>query len=740
MDEHVSDSEGEQDLVQIRHKVSVPTDSISSFPVKPVASTKDSISSFSSVALPTRPKPKPIWKGAPAAPSVTPAVDDSYSGMSASERVKMRGRAASTIDSSFTSVARNYIPSEILEISSDSDDELAMAKDKKVRHKALSSGSALATSSSNGPPMPSPRQAVPKRPTLPLPFPHASSPLPPSDPFPHSTASTRYQVDGEEFVPPIAILPVASVDHSSSPTSGREEIPKSKKVKLKLPEPPPSDHVDELDDFEGESGKSRDAMMLPPPILGVSSAAAGPSTGPARETPIGAPLAKAPKKSRKKESVVEGEKPAKKPRAKKTKPEEGGGEKPKKKGKGKEKEKEKVFRSSEFIPDDADDDEPVAGPPPVHSLMDVDVDAPGPSGLKPISVVSIPDSQPDEELPLLIGEKRKRPDKEDEDAADRASEGKAKTMEKKSKKAKTPATIVDKTKKRPAKKVKGRVVMSEEEDGTGAEADSMVIDSAAPTSDIAPLAHTVVSESVVADERRVENAKPAKTKKAKKTVVPDSDGEGETREENVRPVKKRNTKVVVSNSASEGEGDDRFQNKPNENSPPRTSSESQVENDVKNKPPQKEHLEHTPKPSIASKYTIAPRTKSTPMAELIRRVNSRPGSPFPVVVSRRSSVGGAVSASNPGTPSTSYSPYHKFSRSALSRIAPLHPNRRTPPPPLPPPPPKPKTKKEKEREERWEEEMIEAIGGWDEWKLLSEQEQKAAKRAKWARELEGYED
>ncbi|KAJ7364221.1 hypothetical protein DFH08DRAFT_681142 [Mycena albidolilacea] len=123
------------------------------------------------------------------------------------------------------------------------------------------------------------------------------------------------------------------------------------------------------------------------------------------------------------------------------------------------------------------------------------------------------------------------------------------------------------------------------------------------------------------------------------------------------------------------------------------------------------------------------------MAELIRRVSARPGSPFPVVA-RRGSLGGGA-GSNPGTPTTTYSPHHKFSRSALSRIAPLHPNRRTPPPPLPPPPPKPKTKKEKEREERWEEEMIEAVGGWDDWKLLSEQEQKAAKRAKWARELGG---
>jgi hypothetical protein len=337
----------------------------------------------------------------------------------------------------------------------------------------------------------------------------------------------------------------------------------------------------------------------------------------------------------------------------------------------------------------------------------------------------------------LIGEKRKRVDEEEDDSAfGNATNVKAKTTEKKSKKAKLATAKVDKTKKKgPAKRAKGRTVMSDDEGGgPGGEVDAMVVDLHGPSSSVAP---PPLSESEAGDETREENVKPAKKKKAKKTVVSDS----------------------------EGEGDDAFQNKPNvsdfdfprrpqstrhaqENSPPRTSSKSQVENTI-TKPaptsPKKKNVEETPKPavpSIASNYTIASRTKSTPMAELIRRVNSRPGSPFPVVMSRRSSLGGAAAstASNPGTPTTTYSPYHKFSRSALSRIAPLHPNRRTPPPPLPPPPPKPKTKKEKEREERWEEEMIETVGGWDDWKLLSEQEQKAARRAKWARELEGWED
>jgi len=140
--------------------------------------------------------------------------------------------------------------------------------------------------------------------------------------------------------------------------------------------------------------------------------------------------------------------------------------------------------------------------------------------------------------------------------------------------------------------------------------------------------------------------------------------------------------------------------------------------------------------SLVSRYSIAPRTKSTPMSELIRRVNSMPGSPFPVA-SRRSSI---VSM-GPGSPAaTAYSPYTKSSRSTLSRIAPLHPNRRTPPPPLPPPPPKPKTKKEKEREEKWEEECIEEAGGWDMWCLLEEAEKKDRKRAKFEREMGGWED
>ena len=132
--------------------------------------------------------------------------------------------------------------------------------------------------------------------------------------------------------------------------------------------------------------------------------------------------------------------------------------------------------------------------------------------------------------------------------------------------------------------------------------------------------------------------------------------------------------------------------------------------------------------SLTSRYTIASKAKSTPMSELIKRVNSLPQTPSP---------GGKDKAQYfPRTASgAAYSPYAKASRSFLSKIAPLHPNRRTPPPPLPPPPPRKKTKKEIEREERWEEELIENVGGPGAWSCLSEEERKEMKRAKWAMEM-----
>lgn len=139
-------------------------------------------------------------------------------------------------------------------------------------------------------------------------------------------------------------------------------------------------------------------------------------------------------------------------------------------------------------------------------------------------------------------------------------------------------------------------------------------------------------------------------------------------------------------------------------------------------------------PSLHSRYEIAPRRSSLPMSELIRRSNSALGSPFSTPQPRTSS------AARPIKSGTTYSPYLKSSRSLLSRIAPLHPNRREPPPPLPPAPPRKKSKKELEMEEKWEEEMIDSVGGISEWTCLTDVEKKELRRAKWAREMGDWDD
>ena len=116
-------------------------------------------------------------------------------------------------------------------------------------------------------------------------------------------------------------------------------------------------------------------------------------------------------------------------------------------------------------------------------------------------------------------------------------------------------------------------------------------------------------------------------------------------------------------------------------------------------------------------YTIASK-KPTTMSELIRRVSSLPGSPFPA------------------TTRPTYSPLAKSSKSALRRIAPLHPNRRTPPPPPPKAPPKKKTQKMLDLEEKWEMELEDTVEGWY---AMSEEERAALRRHKRDKEL-GFED
>lgn len=146
--------------------------------------------------------------------------------------------------------------------------------------------------------------------------------------------------------------------------------------------------------------------------------------------------------------------------------------------------------------------------------------------------------------------------------------------------------------------------------------------------------------------------------------------------------------------------------------------------------PQKRYETHTSKyPSLVSRYTIAPKNRTSGMTELIRRASSYGNSPLAAPAAHGSPLTRPV-----------YSPLLKSSRRSLSRIAPLHPNRKTPPPPLPPLPPKKKTKKELELEEKWEEEVIEDIGGINEWLALSEGEKNNLKRSKRDREMGFCED
>ncbi|KAJ7476017.1 hypothetical protein FB451DRAFT_1245505 [Mycena latifolia] len=590
MDEEVPDSDGEEYLplqpklvTPFTPAAAVPTDSISPFSAaKAVASTKDPISSSSSDVRPPRPRPKPTYKGAPGHPSnlAETSLIGSFSDSvpsSLSDRVKMRNRVVSKVsapDSTSSSSHRPAVVStDVIEIDSSEDELISNPKPKAASNKkpaAKSKGSRLTTSSSSSNvPMPSPRQPSPNLPTT-IPFP---SQLPPSDPFPQSTGMSRYhpehEGDGEGSIPPIATLTAAgdtSFEPDSSPSRRKEKARPKPKPKPKKPKPPVPDSQDQLQyDFEADGfGGNRDTRMMPPPLdpptiplvirlppvarpsTSLTASASNPDTLPDLLT--GAPSDKPPKKRKKKADDSDKEKPPKKPRVKKAKKDAEGGEaggedKSKKKGKGKEKEE---FKSAEFI---TDEDDPVAPgdaaplvPPPLPSLMDGVLG--GASAHKPVSIISIPDSQADEEE-LVPLRKRKRATEEDEDnAADRNAEdtGKEATTVKKNKKVKTAGATVDKTKKKaPAKKAKGRTVLSDdEEDGAGGEApvpfDTMVVNSGEPIPDTTKTDPPTQTGSDVGDEAPQAKVKPAKKKKvAKKTVV----------------------------SESEDEGDEAFQNKPN---------------------------------------------------------------------------------------------------------------------------------------------------------------------------------
>ncbi|KAI0300873.1 hypothetical protein BC826DRAFT_624662 [Russula brevipes] len=138
-----------------------------------------------------------------------------------------------------------------------------------------------------------------------------------------------------------------------------------------------------------------------------------------------------------------------------------------------------------------------------------------------------------------------------------------------------------------------------------------------------------------------------------------------------------------------------------------------------NDPPKPSPARETPAPGKL-RYTLSRNDQKTPMRELIRRAASHPHASF----------------STHSSPIAS--PLAKTTKSALRRIAPLHPTRRTPPPPPPRPPPPKKSKKMLQLEEKWEMEMEleDEVEGW--W-ALTDEERHDWRRAKRDKEL-GFDD
>ncbi|PCH42503.1 hypothetical protein WOLCODRAFT_163841 [Wolfiporia cocos MD-104 SS10] len=209
----------------------------------------------------------------------------------------------------------------------------------------------------------------------------------------------------------------------------------------------------------------------------------------------------------------------------------------------------------------------------------------------------------------------------------------------------------------------------------------------------------------------------SRTKGKKRTlVISDDEDDGDAPGElTVSPTKKARREPAKGRKSAPGPGALRRPNAEDasggakENITPGTTSYTQ--------PPTSSKPPTTPVPTFSGSNRAYSIPKSTPMSELLRKVNSLPGSPF---------------ASTRPT----YSPYLKSSKSLLKKIAPLHTNRGTPPPPPPRLPPPKKSKKQEELEERWEMELEDTIEGWY---TLPEEERAALRRAKRDAEL-GFED
>ncbi|GLB40353.1 hypothetical protein LshimejAT787_0802240 [Lyophyllum shimeji] len=684
----------------------------------PISSIGDPATS-NSVSL-TRPKPRPRQTkdagdatsssniSAPSASTVPSDIrmDIDFTASDIADRAKMRSRNTKS------QVPRSIVSeSEIIELSSDDDDEFDLLPASKAKRKAKDKpkAKAKATGQSKSPnggmdapdpkPRPRPRPAGKKRqdkvsnPTPPLsgaisqetdpiypsslangqypiPFKLLPSQLPPSEP-PTSTSRTYDH-------PPIVTLPQVETEPPSSPSSLFSISSSGKKRKRAM------SIVDELDSSQGPVTASRmedDKRRMPPPPLpgppptffAGSSSPPPDVRRPAVSRSIDASAKKTSKSKRapkKKVDEMEDEEDAawgttrskvkSKTQTKKASPKqvEVVIERLKK---GKEKAKE-VFKSREFIDDEGSDD-----------AMDLSSEKKTNTTKRRDSLTSlssIPDSDLDDTR--KAGPSRKR-----------------KSVERQVTAEDTHQEVKDQPqpKRRAATQRKGRkFIVSDDED----------------------------------DELQI----PAEPTPAKETPAQASK-KGKGKE---KPAAAKTTTTVAEDDVQEGM-----------RQPPNTSFKENVEpaSDLSvptasnSKPPAKPEPLF---PNLSSRYTIAPKTKSSPMSDLIRRVSSKPGSPFCSPAPRSGSAG------RPSTPGTAYSPYLKASRSALSRIAPLHPNRRTPPPPLPPPPPKKKTKKELEREEQWEEELIESVGGITEWACMTDAERREMRRAKREREMYGWED
>ncbi|KAJ7285162.1 hypothetical protein C8J57DRAFT_710671 [Mycena rebaudengoi] len=472
-----------------------------------------------------------------------------------SDRVKMRKRVAPKASisgpesiSSASPFPKAAVAGDVIEISS-SDDELNLdskrAKPATSKSRSKYNVSPLGAFSSSAFPFPSSNDPALKKTGNPIPFGLA--------PFPQYSNSRHEQQD--DFVPPIATLGGSedtSYDLQPSPSDlpARKDREKGKSrvktVKLLLP-----NHEDQLFDTDAEEHGDSDARRMPPPLLPHDSdrlppVIPGPSSasGPAAVVPADTISTKPPqKRSHKKKVADDGEKPAKKPRAKKGKKDgegvdAGEQEKPKakaKKGKGKDKEVE-VFKSTEFVVDSSDNEEnPQTRVEPVlpHLPMEVDTPIGGPSVEKPISAISIPDSQPDEEL-LATTKKRKSSVANDDGGAVDADVEEAAATQKKSKKAKIAGVDAEKKKKKaPAKKAKAKTVVSDDEEGDAGGVESLPqdkMDVDAPVQDEdktgqEPQHGPVSDPEVDADEPPQNKLKKGKRKQAKKMVLSESEGE-----------------------------------------------------------------------------------------------------------------------------------------------------------------------------------------------------------------------